>query len=126
MFDKKLENPASVKKPTDTDNLTKILFQAWEKYKDTEGWTNIASINNYIKSIIKDFSPQKYGSSKLTDLINSFPDDFEMTKYKGKGTVNIIAFRPTEKMLTMCSTTDAVTARDSAQSTPRRARHTRR
>ena len=126
LFDKKLENPASVKKPTDTDNLTKILFQAWEKYKDTEGWTNIASINNYIKSIIKDFSPQKYGASKLTDLINSFPDDFEMTKYKGKGTVNIIVFRPTEKMLTICSTTDAVTARDFAQITPRRARQFRR
>ncbi len=78
-------------------NLTElipVLKKAWEVNQDDEGWANIAGAGSFVKRSNPDFDPRSYGASKLPEIISKLTDDFEMTKFKGKGTVNIVAYRP--------------------------------
>jgi hypothetical protein len=77
-------------------NVTKIislLNRACEMYGDEEGWTNVSASGAYIKRQMPYFSSKKYGFSKLPELIENYPNLYAMKKYKGKGVVNIIAYR---------------------------------
>ncbi|AFE59934.1 hypothetical protein Q7S_18615 [Rahnella aquatilis HX2] len=74
--------------------LIPILRKAWEQYQDDEGWANVASTGSFVKRSKPDFDPRSYGVTKLPEIIQSLSDDFEIKKYKGKGTVNIIAYKP--------------------------------
>ncbi|GGD79326.1 OST-HTH/LOTUS domain-containing protein [Lacimicrobium alkaliphilum] len=47
-----------------------------------------------IKRAKPDFDPRSYGATKVTDLIAGLSGVFEMTKQKGKGTAQIILYRP--------------------------------
>ena len=40
-----------------------------------------------------DFDARTYGFSKLPDLVEAFPKKYSMKRYKGKGTVTIIAYK---------------------------------
>ena len=70
-----------------------MLTKAWEQYQDDEGWENVASTGSFVKRAMPDFDPRSYGATKLPEIIPSL-DEFEMTKYKGKGGVNIVAYKP--------------------------------
>jgi uncharacterized protein (TIGR00288 family) len=74
--------------------LIPILHKAWELYQDDEGWANIAAAGSLIKRSDPAFDPRSYGVTKLAEIIEKLPKHFEMKKYKGKGTVNIVAFKP--------------------------------
>ena len=76
--------------------LIPVLNKAWEQYQDDEGWANIAAVGSFVKRSQPDFDPRTYGAKKLPEIIESLKEVFEMTKYKGKGTVNIIAYKPKE------------------------------
>ncbi len=84
--------------PTTSDlninDLVPILKKAWEQYKDDEGWANVASVGNLLKRQMPDYDPRNYGVSKTPEVIAKLTSFFEMTKYKGKGTVNIVAYKP--------------------------------
>ena len=71
-------------------NLLKI---ASDKYQDDDGFVNVSAAGNYIKRVKPDFYCQAYGFPKLSDLIESFPEKYEMKRYSGKGTVNIVVYR---------------------------------
>lgn len=70
-----------------------LLKIASNKYQDDDGYTNIASAGQYIKRVKSDFNPLTYGFSKLPELVAAFPKKYEIHKYKGKGTVNIVAYK---------------------------------
>jgi hypothetical protein len=74
-------------------NIISLLNIACETYGDEDGWTNVSSAGTYIKRSMPDFDAKNFGFSKLPELIASLADFYEMKKYKGKGTVNIIAYR---------------------------------
>ncbi|XFQ13913.1 NYN domain-containing protein (plasmid) [Klebsiella pneumoniae] len=74
--------------------LIPILRKAWEQYQDDDGWANVSSTGSFVKRSKPDFDPRSYGATKLPEIIQNLSSDFEMKKYKGKGTVNIIAYRP--------------------------------
>jgi len=74
--------------------LVPILTKAWERYQEDDDWANIASTGSYVKRAVPDFDPRSYGVTKLPEIIAALSDVFEMKRYKGKGTVNIIAYRP--------------------------------
>lgn len=74
--------------------LVPLLKKAWEQYQDDEGWANVASAGSFVKRSTPDFDPRTYGATKLPEIIQSLSSDFEMKKYKGKGTVNIVAYKP--------------------------------
>ncbi|WP_298442876.1 NYN domain-containing protein [uncultured Ferrimonas sp.] len=82
---------------SETAELIPLLKQAWKKYQDDEGWANIAAAGSFVKRLKPDFDPRSYGETKLPDIIATLNSDFEMTKFKGKGVVNIVAYRPLTK-----------------------------
>lgn len=93
--DKELSTSAAVTlEKTSTKELVPLLKQAWEQYQDDEGWANVAPVGSFVKRAAPDFDPRTYGATKLPEIIQSLSSDFEMTKYKGKGTVHIVAYRP--------------------------------
>ncbi len=71
-------------------NLLKI---ASDKYQDDDGYVNVSSAGTFIKRAKPDFDSRTYGYAKLPQLLEAFPDKYEMKKYSGKGTVTIIAYR---------------------------------
>ncbi len=76
------------------ESLIPKLKKAWKKYQDDEGWANLAAAGEFVKRSTPDFDPRTYGATKITDIVKSLSDVFETKKYRGKGTVNIIAYRP--------------------------------
>ncbi|MGL4605608.1 MAG: NYN domain-containing protein [Iodobacter sp.] len=87
-------------------DIIDILLSGWQQFKDDElvsghsefkghdnNWANVAGVGNLLKRIKPDFDPRTYGVSKIPELIEKI-DLFEMTKFKGKGRVHIIAYRP--------------------------------
>lgn len=78
------------KTDTELDNLLKI---ASNTYQDEEGFTNISAAGSYIKRVKSDFDISLYGVKKLPEYLEKNPNLYEIKKYKGKGVVNIIAYR---------------------------------
>jgi uncharacterized protein (TIGR00288 family) len=87
-------SPVKVVTQEEIVELVAILRKAYEKYVDDDGWANVAPTGSFIKRVKPDFDPRTYKFSKVPDLIASLSDHFEMTKFPGKGKVNIVAFRP--------------------------------
>ena len=79
---------------SNVSDLIPVLTKAWEEYQDDEGWANVAPVSGFVKRASPDFDPRSYGVTKLPEVITQLSDAFEMKKYKGKGTVNIIAYKP--------------------------------
>lgn len=85
-------NEAEINEPK-IENIITLLNIACETYGDDEGWTNVSSAGTYIKRSIPEFDAKNYGFQKLPALIASLNNLYDIKKYKGKGTVNIIAYR---------------------------------
>ncbi|KAB7704020.1 NYN domain-containing protein [Plesiomonas shigelloides] len=75
-------------------DLIPVLRKAWKQYQDDDGWANVAPVGGFVKRATPDFDPRSYGATKLPEIIAQLSDVFEMKKYKGKGTVNIVAYKP--------------------------------
>ncbi len=93
------ENSQTEKIMTESANnlasdLIPVLRKAWKQYQDEEGWANVSSAGSFVKRSTPDFDPRSYGATKLPEIIALLEKDFEMKKYKGKGTVHIVAYRP--------------------------------
>jgi uncharacterized protein (TIGR00288 family) len=82
--------------PTNVDisDLIPVLKKAWEQYQDDDGWANVAPVGGFVKRAKPDFDPRSYGVTKLPEIITQLSNTFEMKKYKGKGTVYIVAYKP--------------------------------
>ncbi len=74
--------------------LVPLLKKAWEQFHDDDEWVNLASVGSFLKRLNPDFDPRSYGVTKLPEVISLLKDHFEMKKYKGKGTVYIVAYKP--------------------------------
>ena len=79
--------------PLSMEEIYDLLDTAYEKYQDENGWVNVSSAGTFIKRIKPDFDTRSYGFSKLPDLIKHLSERYEMKRYKGAGTVTIIAYR---------------------------------
>ena len=77
----------------DIEKIHNLLKIAWDKYQDDEGYVNVSSAGQFIKRVRPDFDVRTFGFIKLPKLLEAFPDRYEITKYQGKGTVKIIAYR---------------------------------
>lgn len=75
------------------DEVHNLLEIAFEKYQDDDGFVNVSSVGAFLKRTKPDFDSRTYGYSKLTDLLKAYPQKYEVKKYRGKGTVNIIAYK---------------------------------
>ncbi len=84
------ENEDSMDGFEEIHNLLKI---ASDKYQDDDGYVNISSAGTFIKRAKPDFDSRTYGFLKLPQLLEAFPDKYEIKRYPGKGTVTIIAYK---------------------------------
>lgn len=75
------------------DEIHDLLKIAYGKWQDDEGYTNISAAGSYISRTMPDFDSRTYGFSKLPDLLKAYPKKYEIKRYQGKGTVNIIAYK---------------------------------
>ena len=76
------------------EELIPALLKAWELYQNDDGWVNAGPAGSFLKRAKPDFDPRTYGAAKVTDIIASLSTVFEMTRQKGKGTTQIILYRP--------------------------------
>ncbi len=90
---KELEVSEAESQGDDMQEIHKLLRIAWDKYQENDGYVNVSSAGQYIKRAKPDFDARTYGFSKLPDLIEAFPKKYSVKRYKGKGTVTIIAYR---------------------------------
>lgn len=70
-----------------------LLRNAYETYQGNDGFANVASVGSFIKRTKPDFDCRTYGYSKLPQLLEAFPEKYEITRYRGKGTVTIVAYK---------------------------------
>lgn len=89
----------SVQGNSNASDLIPLLRKAWKQHQDDDGWANVAPVGNFVKRLKPDFDPRSYGATKLPEVISSLDNTFDMTKYKGKGTVNIVAYRPKDTVV---------------------------
>lgn len=105
------DNKSDVKGETNSDNtendseqdesievVHNLLKIASDNYQDDEGYVNISSAGQFIKRVKPDFDVRTFGFVKLPKLIEAYPEKYEMKRYRGKGTVTIVAYRCKENM----------------------------
>ena len=81
------------KEATELEEIHKLLRIASDTYQDDDGYVNVSAAGTFIKRAKPDFDTRTYGFLKLPQLIEAFPDKYEMKRYPGKGTVTIVAYR---------------------------------
>lgn len=77
----------------DINEIHKLLKIASDTYQDDEGFVNVSSAGAFIKRTKPDFDCRSYGYLKLPQLLESFPEKYEIKKYPGKGKVIIVAYK---------------------------------
>lgn len=73
--------------------IHKLLRIAFETYQNDDGYVNVSSAGSYIKRTKPDFDLRTFGYIKLTQMLDAFPEKYQVNKYKGKGKVNIIVYK---------------------------------
>ena len=62
--------------------LHALIRKAWETYSDDDGFADLASAAGYVKRAKTDFTPKTYGFTKLVNLLEAFPDRYEIKRTK--------------------------------------------
>lgn len=75
------------------DHIHDLLRFASDKYQNNDGYTNIATAGSYIKRTRSDFDVRTYGFSKLSKLIEAFPDRYVIKKNLVNGPSTIIEYQ---------------------------------
>lgn len=87
------ESPGKASADEDMAVVHDLLKKAFEAYQDEDGYVNVSSAGHFIKRTKSDFDCRTYGYMKLPQLLEAFPERYEIKRYPGKGTVTIIAYR---------------------------------
>jgi uncharacterized protein (TIGR00288 family) len=74
-----------------------LLYKAWKQFQDDDGWVNIGAAGSFLKRAQPDFDPRTYGVTKTTQVVQMLSRVFEMKKQKGKGTTQVVLYRPKSK-----------------------------
>jgi uncharacterized protein (TIGR00288 family) len=79
------------------DEVVPLLHKAWKQFQDDDGWVNIGAAGSFLKRAQPDFDPRSYGVTKMTQVVQMLNSVFEMKKQKGKGTTQVVLYRPESK-----------------------------
>lgn len=95
--ERQAESPLFKKKASvraaNIEELHPFLKEAFDRYKKTNGYANIAPVGAFLKQSLPDFDIHAYGFSKLYDLIASFPDKYEIKKDDKNHAVPVALYR---------------------------------
>lgn len=75
------------------DELHDLLKLAYDKYRIDDGFVNICSAGKFIRTAKPDYKLGAYGYNKLSTLLSSHPDKYDIKKYKGKGNAAITGYK---------------------------------
>lgn len=80
------DTPAKPSQPRKTEAKLprKFLLRALEESMDDSGWANLGTFGSYLVKLQPDFDPRLYGYSKLSNLVRSRKDLFEIEE-RGDG-----------------------------------------
>ena len=78
---------------TDINEIHDLLRKAFDTYQEDDGYVNVAQAGNFIKRAKPDFDCRSFGYTKLPQLLEAFPDKYEVSRYPGKGTVTIVGYK---------------------------------
>ncbi len=83
-----------IEKLPDIYEIHSLLRIAYEKYQeDDDDFVNVSAAGAYIKRVRPEFNPYVYGYSKLSEIIRSFPELYEIRKTGGKGRSSVLSYR---------------------------------
>ncbi len=91
--DSKTDSNDTSREIDNIDEIHNLLRSAYTTYQDENGFANVAPVGAFIKRAKPDFDCRTYGYMKLPELLEAFSDKYEITRYPGKGTVTIVAYR---------------------------------
>ena len=63
-----------------------LLKNAVDTYQDNDGYVNIATAGSFIKRAKPDFDCRTYGFTKMSQLLEAFPDKYDIKKRLVKNT----------------------------------------
>lgn len=92
-----LDSTSTSNSSDDLDEIHRLLKIAFDTYQNDDGYVNVSSAGTYIKRTKPDFDLRTYHFTKLPELLNAYKDKYEIKRYKGKGTVTIVAYRCIEE-----------------------------
>lgn len=68
-----------------------LLEAAWQRAPKQNGWVFTGSLGQHVKKIDPAFEPKAYGYTRLTQLLQAYPDRFELRqRSKGQYDVRLI------------------------------------
>ena len=70
-----------------------LIEQAYETYQEDDGFLNVSVAGAFLKRTKPDFDCRTYGFTKLPQLLEAYPERYEMARYAGKGTVTVVGYR---------------------------------
>ena len=70
-----------------------LLVRACENFSDESGWTNMATAGNYLRRAKPDFDCRNFGFDKLSNLIEAFPQNYEVHRASRPNGPDILYYR---------------------------------
>ena len=73
--------------------LHELLKKAWESCQDEDGFALMSETGLFLRRIRADFDPRTYGYKKLGQLLEAFPDHYEIRRYPQKSGGDVLVYR---------------------------------
>ncbi len=65
--------------------LWRIMHNAWQNFRDENGWVKLGDVGAYIKRVQPDFDLRNYNMKKLSGFFELFPNRYETRNAKSSG-----------------------------------------
>ena len=75
---------------TDMAEVHKLIKMAYDKYQGDDGYAHIGSAGSFIKRAKPDFDSRTFGYVKLTQLLQAFPDKYEVQQRQYEKSSNVV------------------------------------
>jgi len=86
--------PQSVREEAQVSpNPLPLIKKALDMSVNEDGWALLASVGTMLRQLEPSFDPRTYGKKQLTQLIDSFPSDFEIKKKGNKAGTTVVSVR---------------------------------
>jgi hypothetical protein len=70
-----------------------LIRQAIEEESDESGWAGLGAVGSYLVKVKSDFDARNFGHKKLSDLLRSAPDQFQVEDRGGSGPTKAVYVR---------------------------------
>ncbi|MCI0708680.1 MAG: NYN domain-containing protein [Chloroflexi bacterium] len=79
--------------PTNLAPLERLFLTAFDSAVQDDGWAHLGTVGGFLRQLDPGFDPRTYGHKQLSQLVQAFPDFFEIQKRASKGGNEVIYIR---------------------------------